>query len=117
MDCFDKDGNGMLDLEELKQELRGLACTRDCPLRPVPPSPAGGQGTLLDANYRSMIKGFFNGANVNLTLLFESNGSLCNQTLFHQQVDPQQNILIVANTSEGKVVGSYYSLKLQGLPT
>ena len=47
------------------------------------------------------MKGFFNGTNFNLTLLYSSNGTDGNATAYREKVYPHTDTLVIAKSFDG----------------
>lgn len=129
--CFDIDRNGVLDLNELTQMVKSNVCNRGCTASRLPPTPpaasscpatvdpntgfrrqssAGNSSLIITPTDVAKLQAFFNGSFYNLTLLYSSNGSLCDANTYLAATDPNPNILVVARSAQGYLFGAYRSL-------
>ena len=91
MDCYDTDGNKVIDTEELKAMIDGLACNAKCP-----PKKDIGRITLATDQVKTKLLAFFNGTAKGILHRYSSYASNCNATKFHEQTDPFPHILVLA---------------------
>lgn len=110
-ECYDVDNNGVFNRTEMIDILKGTLYGQPCPAK------RGNQGnssvdnsTLLSDSSLQQIESFFGNKSFSLTRLYASDGNKCNAATWHSAVDTKSQVLTVAKTASGKIIGGYSSL-------
>lgn len=112
-ECYDVDGNESLNKTELLKVVQGVLFGGECPNKPSAPAATD----LLTETDLANLKTWFGGKSFSLKKLYSANNSRCSGAEWKKQVVGKSDLLIVAKTSYGKVLGAYAKSAIDNFST
>ena len=115
-ECYDMDSDGVLNITEVNSLVEGQLCGHNCYVKTTNQStnPSTNPSTILSENDLGKLTVFFN-KRFNLTMLYSSEGSYCNNDIYRNTVySAGENILIIGITSTGHIVGGFRKRSCSG---
>lgn len=102
VDCYDIDGNESLNKTELLKVVQGTLFGGECPNKKLEVD-----STILGESDLANLQKWFGGKSFSLTQLYQANNSQCSGATWRKSIVGKDNILTVAKTTYGKVLGAF----------